>query len=94
MDSLYLTDLGVLLKVLENLIAPVLVLGVFGEPVQVEETLHRLWSQEVMSVCKLSERVQTFQCKHLLNLDYSKTIAELLAVTFVDFLHFYWRTFY
>lgn len=57
----HFTDLSVLVKVLENLIAPVLVLVVLGEPVQVEETLHRLWSQEVVSVCKLSENTEETQ---------------------------------
>lgn len=54
-DRLHLTDLGVLVKVLENLPTPGLVLVVLGEPVQVEETLHCLWSQEVVSICKLSQ---------------------------------------
>lgn len=34
---------GVLDKVLEDLPAPVLVLLILGEPVEVEEALHRLW---------------------------------------------------
>lgn len=54
--SFHFTDLGVLVKVLENLPAPLLVLVVLGKPVQVEQTLHRLWSQEVVPVCKLSSQ--------------------------------------
>lgn len=57
--SVHFTDLGVLVKVLENLPAPVLVPVILREPVQVEETLYGLWSQEVVSVCKLSPRIQT-----------------------------------
>lgn len=51
--SLGCTDLCVSVKVLENLPAPVLVFVILCEPVQVEETLHSLRSQEVVSVCKL-----------------------------------------
>lgn len=52
------TDLGVFVKVLEDLKAPVLVHGVLGQPVQVKKTFHRLRPQEVVSVCKLHAAAQ------------------------------------
>lgn len=62
------TDLGVFVEVLEDLKAPVLVHGVLGQPVQVEQTLHCFWTQEVVSVCKLHRKDQqdmsTIQCRH------------------------------
>jgi len=48
-------DLGVLVETLQDLPAPVAVLGVLGDAVQVEETLHRLRAQEVVSVSRLGE---------------------------------------
>lgn len=50
---IFFAYLGEFVKVLENLPAPVLVFVILSEPVQVKETFHRLWSQEVVSVCKL-----------------------------------------
>lgn len=76
-NRIHFTDLGVLVKVLKNLKAPVLVLLVFGKPVQVEETLYCLWSQEVVSVCKLSKTVE----KHTI-------FMSNIAKKFVDFSAF------
>ena len=47
------SHLGVLVEVLEDLPAPVSVLPVLSEPVQIKQALHRLRAKEVVSVCKL-----------------------------------------
>lgn len=49
-----------LVEALQDVPAPVSVLGVLGEPEHVEQTLHRLRSQQVVSVSRLEER-QTFK---------------------------------
>lgn len=48
--------LGVLIEVLQYFPSPVSVLGVLSESVHVEQTFYRLWSQKVVSVCRLEEK--------------------------------------
>lgn len=47
--------LSVVIEALQYIPPPVPVLGVLGESVHVEETFHCLWSQQVVSVCRLEE---------------------------------------
>lgn len=43
-------------EALQNVPAPVSVFSFLSESVQVEQTLHCLWSQEIVSVCRLREK--------------------------------------
>lgn len=48
--------LSVVIEALQYIPPPVSVLGVLGESVHVEETFHCLWSQQVVSVCRLEKK--------------------------------------
>lgn len=47
--------LSVVVEAFQYVPSPVSVLGVLGEPVHVEQTLHCFWSQQVVSVCRLED---------------------------------------
>lgn len=48
--------LSVLIEALQYVPSPVSVLGVLSESVHVEQTFHRFWSQQVVSVCRLEDQ--------------------------------------